>query len=136
MSSKDDKLAQSLSVRELAVPRAWQSQPLGATTSKVGVVASWLQPLGMLAVALAFLWLKWFVPFVLVFTILLIHLLVVFCLPNGRARWDSGIRRFAGWVNRSLVMSFSVIILLVLGLLIAAAHVSAPFIYALFGHYI
>ena len=37
-----------------------------------------------------------------------------------------------GIVNRSPVMSFSILLLLVIGLVIAAAQVSAPFIYTLF----
>jgi len=37
-----------------------------------------------------------------------------------------------GFVNRSLIMSLSVLSLIFLGLLIIAAKVSAPFIYTLF----
>ena len=37
-----------------------------------------------------------------------------------------------GIVNRSPIMSFSILLLLVVGLVIAAAQVSAPFIYTLF----
>ncbi len=37
-----------------------------------------------------------------------------------------------GVINRSLAMSFSILLLLVVGLVIAAAQVSAPFIYTLF----
>ena len=38
----------------------------------------------------------------------------------------------AGFVNRSLFLSISVLSLIVLGLVFAAAQVSAPFIYTLF----
>jgi hypothetical protein len=37
-----------------------------------------------------------------------------------------------GFVNRSPIMGFSILLLLVVGLVIAAAQVSAPFIYTLF----
>jgi hypothetical protein len=37
-----------------------------------------------------------------------------------------------GWVNRSLVVSAVVLLLLLTGLLIAGVQVSAPFIYTLF----
>jgi hypothetical protein len=37
-----------------------------------------------------------------------------------------------GIVNRSPATSFTILLLLVIGLVIAAAHVSAPFIYTLF----
>ncbi|NOY29255.1 MAG: hypothetical protein GXP28_03480 [Planctomycetes bacterium] len=37
-----------------------------------------------------------------------------------------------GIVNRSLAMSFGVLFLLAIGLVIAAAQISAPFIYTLF----
>ena len=37
-----------------------------------------------------------------------------------------------GFVNRSLMMSLSILFFLVVGLVIAAAQVSAPFIYTLF----
>ena len=37
-----------------------------------------------------------------------------------------------GFVNRSPITSFSIILLLVVGLVVAAAQISAPFIYTLF----
>ena len=37
-----------------------------------------------------------------------------------------------GIVNRSPATTFGILLLLVIGLVIAAAHVSAPFIYTLF----
>ncbi len=51
----------------------------------------------------------------------------------GRWTWRLlvDIVRF-GFVNRSLAMSMSVLFLLAIGLVIAAAQISAPFIYTLF----
>lgn len=37
-----------------------------------------------------------------------------------------------GWVNRSPAMSLTILLLLLVGLVIGAAQVSAPFIYTLF----
>jgi hypothetical protein len=52
-----------------------------------------------------------------------------------RARWMLRMLRdvvLLGVVNRSYAMSFALLAFLVIGLTIAAAQVSAPFIYTLF----